>query len=46
MFSLCRVYRVCAEFIYAFFDRLAQDTSGAFDGIDLETAREKALQRL
>lgn len=41
-----RIKRVCQDFINVFFDRVSKDTTGTFDTIDLEQAREDALRKL
>ena len=44
--TLERVVRVCRDFIDVFFDRVSKDSSGAFDTIDLEKAREESHEKL
>lgn len=38
-----RIRQVCRDFIMLFFDRISNDSSGAFDTIDLERAKRVAL---
>jgi hypothetical protein len=44
--TIQRLARVCRDFVNVFFDRVTKDTTGAFDTIDLEAARDTALKKL
>jgi hypothetical protein len=32
--------------VHLFYDRVSQDASGAFDGVDIEAAREETLKKI